>query len=199
MFQLIETIRIQNGNPVNLTQHQTRMDRSIFELFKTKNNIQLQNIIEVPNEAQQGIWKCRIIYNIEIHEISYTPYIYRNIKSLQIIEASNIEYPYKYSDRNEFETLLYKKQDADEILITKNGYITDTSYTNIIFFDGTQWVTPKTYLLPGTQRAFLLQNNKIQEKSIHKNDILKFKKARMINCFLDLEYGNDIAIDQIYS
>jgi len=199
MFQLIETIRIQNGNPVNLTQHQTRMDRSIFELFKTKNNIQLQNIIEVPNEAQQGIWKCRIIYNIEIHEISYTPYIYRNIKSLQIIEASNIEYPYKYSDRNEFEKLLYKKKDADEILITKNGYITDTSYTNIIFFDGTQWVTPQTYLLPGTQRAFLLQNNKIEEKSIHKNDILKFKKARMINCFLDLEYGNDIAIDQIYS
>lgn len=198
MYQLIETIRIQNGNPVNLSFHQTRMDKSIYELYKTKNHIQLHNIIEVPNHAQEGIWKCRIVYNTENHEITYTSYTYRNIQSLKIIEATNLEYPYKYANRKEFDTLLCKKENADEILITKNGYITDTSYTNIIFFDGKQWVTPHTYLLPGTQRAFLLQTNKIQEKPIHINNIYEYKKARMINCFLDLEYGNEIAIEQIY-
>ncbi|HRS19253.1 MAG TPA: aminotransferase class IV, partial [Bacteroidales bacterium] len=100
--------------------------------------------------------------------------------------------------REIFQKLLNQKNNADEILITKQGYITDTSYTNIIFFDGREWFTPQTYLLPGTQRAYLLEQKLIREKPIHINTIHTFSKARLINCFLNLEVGNDIPIENIY-
>ncbi|HON52954.1 MAG TPA: aminotransferase class IV, partial [Bacteroidales bacterium] len=198
MCQLIETIQIQNGIPINISYHQKRMDKSIYELFNTKNTISLVDVVNVPPHAKKGTWKCRIVYTTNILEISYNPYVYRTINTLKIVEATYISYPHKYLHREIFQKLLNQKNNADEILITKQGYITDTSYTNIIFFDGREWFTPQTYLLPGTQRAYLLEQKLIREKPIHINTIHTFSKARLINCFLNLEVGNDIPIENIY-
>ncbi len=58
------------------------------------------------------------------------------------------------------------KKTADDIIITKNGNITDSSFSNLVFesSDGALF-TPETYLLEGgTKRKFLLKNGIIREK-----------------------------------
>lgn len=197
MCQLIETLQIKNGEIQLLSYHQKRMDTSIFALLKIKNTIKLDNVISIQNDARRGIWKCRIVYNTSIEEITYTPYQFRKINSLKLIENNDITYNLKFEDRNILQNLLKTKGNADEILIVKNGFITDTSFSNIAFFDGKTWDTPHTFLLKGTKRTYLLETNQIKEKSIHKDSLSNYKKARLLNCFYDLENGNDIMIENI--
>jgi 4-amino-4-deoxychorismate lyase len=83
---------------------------------------------------------------------------------------------------------------ADEILIIKNGFVTDTSFSNIVFFDGIKWITPSTYLLNGTQRQQLLQQGAIIEEEIRPSDLKHFRFAKLINAMLDLETSPSIDI-----
>ncbi len=198
MCLLIETIQINEGKIQCLEFHQNRMNTSFYELFGFENTINLKQYIQIPNNALQGIWKCRIVYSRKIEEITFTAYNYRIINSLQLVYCNDINYSYKYENRDYLQELQKQKQHADEILIVKNGYITDTSYSNIAFYDGNKWVTPSTYLLKGTKREYLLQIGAIIEKQIQVSDLPKFTKARLLNCFCDLDKGNDIPIENIY-
>ena len=72
------------------------------------------------------------------------------------------------------------------MIFLKNGKVTDSSYANIIFFDGIQWFTPSTFLLNGTCRQRLLNEGKITEAPIHYTDIRDFQQIGFINAMLDM-------------
>ncbi len=55
-----------------------------------------------------------------------------------------------------------------------------------IFFDGTEWVTPTTFLLNGTCRQRLLSEGKIKERIIHATDIPSFTHIGLINAMIGL-------------
>ena len=74
-----------------------------------------------------------------------------------------------------------------DILIIKNKEITDTSYANIAFWDGSKWLTPANPLLSGVKRQFLMNRGSIFPADIRLNDLHLFKHAVMINAMLDLE------------
>ncbi len=75
-----------------------------------------------------------------------------------------MNYEFKYQDRTIINSFLTGINDVSDILIIKNGLLTDTSFSNIILFDGEKWITPDTYLLNGVKRRRLLENNEIIEK-----------------------------------
>ena len=96
--------------------------------------------------------------------------------------------------------LFDKRGDCDEILIIKDGYITDTSISNIVFrLPDSWWLTPVTPLLEGTMRTFLLESGQIAEAILRPEDLPLFTEARMINCMMDLESSPAIQIDRIIS
>ena len=72
------------------------------------------------------------------------------------------------------------------MIFVKNGLVTDSSYANLVFFDGTEWVTPTTFLLNGTCRQRLLSERKIKERIIHATDIPSFTHIGLINAMIDL-------------
>ena len=78
------------------------------------------------------------------------------------------------------------KRKFGEVIFLKNGKVTDSSYANIIFFDGKQWLTPSTFLLNGTCRQRLLNEGKITESPIHYTDIRDFQQIGFINAMLDM-------------
>ena len=84
-----------------------------------------------------------------------------------------------------------------EILILKNGLITDVSFANIAFYDGKGWYTPDSPLLKGTKRAYYIEKGLLIEKRISPADLPKYQKARLINAMLDLEDSHDILIGNI--
>ena len=83
--------------------------------------------------------------------------------------------------------LLQEKGSCDDILITQNGMITDTSYSNVVLSDGIRYYTPKTYLLNGTCRQRLIAEGKVIPIDISVDDLFSFKELFLINAMLDLE------------
>ena len=75
------------------------------------------------------------------------------------------------------------------MIIVKNGSVTDASSANLVFKSREGLFTPKSYLLPGTKRQFLLDRGKIKERDITVNDLQAFDTVYFINAMVDLKDG----------
>jgi 4-amino-4-deoxychorismate lyase len=186
MYRFLETIRIENGQLCNADLHQERMDRCRYKLMGIRDSLPLEKEITREVEQLRGIWKCRLVYAGAILEMSVTPYIPRRINSLRLITDNLIEYAYKMEDRSKLMQCLSLRGVCDEIILVKNGFITDTSYSNLAFFDGMDWVTPANPLLNGVRRQALLRQRKIKTANIAPAELSKYEKLSLINAMLDL-------------
>ncbi len=185
MSLLFETIKIDNGKVCNIDYHNERLNRSRRELFGSSNNVNLEDIIVIPEQMQLHVARCKVVYDDEIRKIEFFSYQPREISSLKLVECNDIDYSHKYEDRTKLNELFGQRGGADDILIIKNGFVTDTSTANIVFYDGKRWITPSTPLLPGTQRARLMKEGIIVEKEIKMNDLEQFEKAVLINAMVE--------------
>ena len=79
----------------------------------------------------------------------------------------------------------------------RNGAITDTSYSNVAFFDGQKYVTPDTYLLNGTRRQYLLGEGLLMQRRITPSELCRFERVVLINAMLGLEDDLSVPIGQI--
>lgn len=197
MFRLLESIRLQNGNFHRLSYHQQRMDRSVKELFGERNPINLfESLKEYKLPSKTGLFKCRVVYTKQIESVEFIPYETKPVNSLKVVYDQEIEYEHKYTDRNKIGALFNQRQFCDDILIIKNGFVTDSSYSNVIFYDGVNWITPNTPLLKGTMRQFLLDTAEIKTGPIQVQDISSFKSFRLINAMLAFD-GPEIDVSKI--
>lgn len=181
-MQLLETIKVDQGKFYFSSFHNERFNRTRFELFGIQENFDLSTIINPPD---LNCYRCRIIYSKTIEKIEFIPYQPRSFKTFQIVHDDEIKYNFKYLDRSAIQKLERFKKNADDILIIKQGFITDTSIANVAFFNGEQWITPENPLLKGTTRSRLLQENKIHPKIIDLKETKKYSKMALINTLLE--------------
>ncbi len=160
------------------------MNRSVQELSGIESTIELESILKCPPDKVSGKVKCRVIYDHEIRAITFEHYLPRIIRTLKIVHDNTIEYSYKLLDRSCFERLS-KGIAQDDILIVKNGWITDISFANIILWDGLNWHTPANPLLAGTKRKLLIDSGFLQLAEIRPSDLELFKEVRIINAMLN--------------
>lgn len=196
-MSLLETIKCLDGKLYNLQWHTTRFNQARKEYFGLNTRMNLANFVKVPTSAKKGLLKCRITYSKTIDQLEFLPHEFRTVESLKLLENNTIDYGYKYSNREELNKLFEQKGDCDDILIVKNGFITDSYTANPIFFDGEIWWTPDTPLLPGTQRARLISEHKISVCPIRTTDLGKYKKVGLINALQDMNDMPIIDIDNI--
>lgn len=198
MSRLIETLCIQNGKIRNLEFHQKRLDRSRWKLFGLDDEIDLEVLIKTNLKDVSPIEKrkCRIIYGKKIESVELISYQIKPIHSVRLVENNELEYPFKFTDRSAFE-LMKDSVTEDEIIIVKNGQITDTSYSNLVFFDGEKWITPNSYLLNGTMRQALLKSGKIIEDEVNPKDLNRFLKFKLINAMMDLDESPELDVSII--
>jgi 4-amino-4-deoxychorismate lyase len=187
MCQLLETIKCKNGKLYNLEFHQKRFDFARKNIFGITDIIDLNDVLKVPEENSNGLFRCRVTYSGVINKVEFLPHRIRRINSLKLIEGNEIDYRYKYSNRDALNSLFEKKGDCDDILIVKNGCISDSWTANPVFYDGEKWWTPDTPLLAGIQRTKLIKEHKIFECRITKKDISKYKKVGLINALQNFE------------
>jgi 4-amino-4-deoxychorismate lyase len=197
MSRLFETIKCSEGKLFNMEFHQSRFEKACREFFGFSTHINLIESIEIPEFAKTGLFRCRVTYSKQIDKIEFIPHQYREIKSLKLIEDNEIDYRFKFDDRERLNRLFEQRGTCDDIIIVKNGLITDSSYANIIFYDERKWWTPDSPLLPGTQRAKLLSEKKISACRITYKDISKYKKAGLINALNNMEEMPEIEIANI--
>lgn len=185
---MVESLKIENGHLLNADLHSERMARSVFGVYNVLRDYDLKELIKVPTEAKNGVYKCRIVYDDKKYHIDFIPYKIRDIRSLKIVHDDEIDYSYKFLNRNGIDELFKLRGKCDDIIIIKNGFVTDTSFSNVILrkTDG-NWVTPDTYLLEGTRRKGLLQKGVISETSVGFNDLKDYEEVRLINAMIDID------------
>jgi 4-amino-4-deoxychorismate lyase len=183
MFPLIESIRIARGVVSSLPYHQQRMERSMG-ILGGECGVNLRDFFSKKQLPSRGVWKARIVYEEEIVSCTITPYEKKDIASLQIVTHDEIDYGLKYADRRNLAALFAQRGGADDILIVKNGCVSDTYYCNVCFFDGQNWYTPDTPLLRGVMREKLLHSNRIQTRRIRTEDIHSYENVMCINALL---------------
>lgn len=196
-MQLLETIQVIDGEFQHIHYHNNRFNNTRFELLENDNILHLENVIKIPSECSSGIFRCRVIYQNEIQEVSFTPYVYKEIKRLKLVDIGDWNYPYKFADRSFLNKLLVENPDVDEVIMTKNGLITDCTIANLAFWDGSNWLTPSTPLLKGTKRQQLLDKQEITEIKISTEDIEKYQGVCLINTFRVLSSTGLQSVDSI--
>jgi 4-amino-4-deoxychorismate lyase len=196
MCLLIESIKVQTGILHNIDYHNQRLNRVRQVLWPGSLPIFLQEHILL-DDLDSQMYKCRVLYNKGIEQITFVPYTSKCINSLRLITHDSIDYQYKWANRSAIDVLFAQRGFCDDVLIVKKGYITDTSYANIAFYDGSNWFTPDKPLLQGTQRQKLLNNNMIKKMKIKPSDLVQFEKATIFNAMREFDPEKIIDIKAI--
>lgn len=192
----LETICIKNGIVQSMEAHRKRIhDTALSFGFHAPELPGLSKLIPAELKKCKKL-KCSLVYHEQILNIAFTDYRPKQINSLKLVEA-NVNYSFKYADRSALDALLQEKGDCDEILMVKKGYITDTSFSNVVFRKNDELFTPDTYLLNGIKRQQLLRENKIRETRIRVNDLHHFDKLYLINAMLDIEDNPGLDVERI--
>ncbi|MFC2113825.1 aminotransferase class IV [Bacteroidota bacterium] len=180
----------------NLDYHNRRLNRSRFDLFGSRGEINLSDHIHIPNDLGSQTYKCRVVYKNEIERIEFEEYKPHAINRLIVMDA-DIDYAYKYHNRQEIDELKKNLNPGEDMLIVKDGFVTDSSMANICFWDGMHYYTPLKPLLKGTQRQYLIDQGELLEAEIHLQDIKGFKSFILINAMNELSPGRLLPIDRI--
>lgn len=192
-----ETICVKNRKPINLSYHEARLNKTRKSLFGFTDSWNLEELISIPDHITDAYYKCRLAYSETINNVKWEHYNFRTITKIQRLYDDTIDYSYKYDDRTLLNNLYEKRGEAEEILIIKNGMVTDTLYCNVAFLKDGQWFTPDSPLLPGTQRAFLLDSGIIHEAQISENDIADYSHVRLFNAMVNWENSTVLEINAI--
>lgn len=156
MCRFIETIRIDNGRACNLPYHNRRLNDTRAHFWPGSTPLQLSDHVHPLPET--GVFKARVVYGKDgIEEVACSPYALRRVQSLALVPSDTVDYAYKSTEREPLNRLFALRGACDDILIVKQGLLTDTSIANIALSDGTHWYTPRHPLLKGTRRAALLE------------------------------------------
>lgn len=186
-----ETIKIENSKIYHLEFHQKRLEKTIWENFEIKTDINLSKIIKPP---KYGLFRCKVIYDKEVLKIEYHRYKIREFKNFKLIKT-NIQYPYKYFCRNEIDRLFMQKELSDDILIIENSFIKDTSIANIALLIDGVWLTPEYPLLKGTCRERLLKERRIFVKKLTIDDLKRAEKFAILNAMVGFYIIKDVSFN----
>ncbi len=197
MSRLFESISIRNGIAENLPWHQERVEHSFRALYGKAAGFRIVDILRIPLEYRHGHFRCRLDYDPDFQELNFTPYELKEIRSLQLVVNNQIDYSHKYSDRRMLDLLFQERGGCDDVLIVKNDLITDTSYANIVLWDGHRWLTPDEPLLRGTCRARLLDYGLISEARITVKELGRFKEVKLINAMRGIDDMPPIPVSSI--
>jgi len=194
---LFETIRIENGQACHLPWHEERIHRARQEFWGLTGSFDLKRAVQVPPEFANGTVRCNVVYEHEIIEILFSSYVKHRVGSLKLVSVDALDYHVKFFDRTALEELFASRGGCDEVIIVKGGLITDTSISNLVFYDGSRWYTPGHPLLEGTCRARLIAGGKIIPLDIRPGDLQKYQGCKLINAMRAMEEEEMIPMERI--
>lgn len=200
MYPLLETIRIEDGIVKNIDYHQDRVNRSLHSIGHQGSGLNISNIIDIPDEYNSGVMKCRIQYGAsDEYSIHFMPYHKRKIDGLHLVNGNHLQYSLKWANRDDINKLMKAMPANEDILITVDERITDSSYCNVAFKNQEGWITPEQPLLKGTQRHFLLNSGILKTGNILKSDLIQYSAIRLFNAMIPWDEAIELDIKYIIS
>jgi 4-amino-4-deoxychorismate lyase len=196
-FPFFESIRLENGCFHLLDLHEQRIRRSQQHTYGQYSATNLKHYLSNFEHPTTGLFKCRLRYGTAFERPEFSSYHPKSVSSLQMVIADELNYSLKYDDRSGIDFLFQQRDTCDDILIIRNGFVTDTSYCNIVFFNGKEWLTPAFPLLEGVQRSYLIQLGIIRPVQITHKDVAHFQSFKLINAMIPWDSTTERAISEI--
>lgn len=179
MSLFLETILIRDGKARYLPYHTARFNATRRDLFSLPPSDLALAVAPPP-----GSWRCRLLYDTHIRSVEYLPLVRRTWRRLDLVRADGLTYPYKDADRASLDLLRASRPDADDVIIVRDGLISDTTIANIALYDGSRWLTPKTPLLPGTTRARLIDEGAVILADIPAASLGRYENIALMNALI---------------
>lgn len=196
MSLLIETIRLSDGIFNNLPYHEARMKRAWMELFGQSSSWSLTQILSKQEFPKTGLFKCRVTYDMKWKGVECIPYQSRDVQTLKLVYDDTIKYSHKFKDRKNLDRLFVQRGECDDVLIVRDGLVTDTSYANILLKKDGRWFTPASCLLPGTMRQCLIERQGVVEREIKPIDLHRYECFKLVNSML-MDAGREVPVNNI--
>lgn len=184
----LETILCTEGEAHHLPYHQRRLDSTLQRVGFTRKYV-LNRLITPPHT---GTYRCRFLYDGLDFTIEYHPYVPKTISSLRALIDDTISYPFKTTERAALDALYRQRNGCDDVVIVRNGFLSDTTIANIALFDGHRWLTPEKPLLEGTTRLRLIEEGTLVPAPLRLDDIASARKIAVMNAligFVEVENG----------
>lgn len=197
-FLCIESIYCVDGHAPLLELHQERVNRTLVHLYNSSSDRLTIKIPEYEWEKSK-VYKLRVVYNPDMCSVQAIPYSPKLITSAILIENNDIDYSYKFYNRDVINTLTssINNKNNSEIIIVKDGCITDSSYHNLVFRKGKKFYTPKNPLLHGVQREFLMSIGYLEPIDILVSDLPDYDECYFINALNSIDNCNHIPVSEI--
>lgn len=187
MYPHIESIRVVHRQFEHIEYHNQRLNQTREHFLGRKSDWDIRSLVALPDHLDEGVYKFRLVYDLDIRSYTCLPYTPKVVKKLRLLTCDQANYAFKSEDRSLLDALHAQRGEADDVLLIKQGCMTDTTYSNVAFLEGDQWFTPNTYLLNGTCRQRLLQTGVLQEAHITVENVHRFSACRPINAMLVFE------------
>lgn len=100
------------------------------------------------------------------------------------IDPQDVFLYHKTTQRTVYESAQRACPQWDDVLLwNQRGEVTESCLANLVVVLGGQWYTPpiQSGLLPGTLRAWLLQQGKVQERVVYRNELVHCSQIYLVN------------------
>jgi 4-amino-4-deoxychorismate lyase len=195
MIRLFETIRIEHRQPQHLIWHVRRMQQTAatlgFALEPALSSVQsLENTIlaEQPFPEATPRLRCRLDYSPGEFRLHISPYTIKPISAIRLIDADQLSYRHKFTDRSPLDSGYPALDTSEEVLFVRAGQLIEGRYANLVVTLNHQLFTPADYLLAGTTRARLIANGQLTVADWPLTDLIAqpgFGGIGLINAMLD--------------
>lgn len=143
MYPLFESIWIPNGQIQNGHYYEREFRTAFMAHFRKEPIFSLFDTVEIKKINNSLRYKLKIKYTENGIQWCISEYINKIPTSLKLIRDDTISYDLKFTERTHLDCLYQKKEQVEDVLIVKNGFITDATYSTILFTDRQKIVTPR--------------------------------------------------------
>jgi para-aminobenzoate synthetase/4-amino-4-deoxychorismate lyase len=189
-FQLLESLRLENGAYTLLNRHVARLSFSAGFLGFTCDQEKVRQTLSHYAAQTPGLCKVRLVLakngdiDISSESLGESGGALRVAISSQRVDSRDSLRYHKTSRRELFDTARSIRADCDEVLLcNEHGQLTEGSYHSLVVKLGGLLVTPPLAcgLLPGVLREDLLESGKISEQILYPDDLLHAEELWLIN------------------
>lgn len=190
-FSLLETIGLQDGQLFLLEEHLDRLSTSATYFSIPCDLSACKKALKAYEHSHpQGDWRIRFtldedgLMQTTIQQNTKTADMPQAIFSSQPIDKNNLFHYHKTTNRSIYDSFLKQAENYFDVLLwNEDGEITEFTIGNIVIEYNGQLLTPSitSGLLAGTFRKHLLEEGKIKEAIIQKEDVLRAENIWLIN------------------
>ncbi|MDN7241313.1 aminodeoxychorismate synthase component I [Planococcus sp. N028] len=190
-FELLESLKLEDGNYPLLTYHLERLgDTADYFNFIFDEGAVEQQLLQTAEDHPIGVFKVRLLvdksgaFSTQAQAIDPVSKPVVCTLAASPVDSSDPFLFHKTTHRSVYEAQTNAVPDAFSVLLwNEKEELTEFTIGNLVVEKDGKFYTPPVScgLLAGTFRQFLLDNKKIEEKKIYKNDLANYDAIWFIN------------------